>query len=281
MMVEWLAPMMGSLRGCSGCPRCLVLVVRIGPWLFLRREYTGRGKMAHAENLVAFHCDDKALAESWSDAGRNDDVGNIPSPFRCVLLGPPGSGKTLVIKNLVVHQDPQFDEIIVMHADAAVTKEYNDLEPTAMFDEIPPLEFWSSLPATKTVGGVEVPIKRLAVVDDIEFTAANKQRLKNLAILFRYASSHKGLSVCLCHQSAFDTPAIARKLADVHILWKPRAKNECALLENRVGLGKGVLQELFRTLCPDPRDSIMVDHTRGTPCPLRLNIFRKIELEEE
>jgi hypothetical protein len=41
------------------------------------------------------------------------------------------------------------------------------------------------------------------IVDDVEYTSASKQRLKDLAILMRFASSHKNLSVIVSHQSFF------------------------------------------------------------------------------
>jgi len=226
------------------------------------------------QRVVAFGCADKSLRESW-DENRKKDVANFPSPFRMLMLGPPNSGKSTLAKNLVVHQDPPFDEVYVCHEDAGATREYDDLEPTAMLGEIPGLDFWDSLPTTEEdpETGEERPIKRLVIVDDIEYVSANKQRLKDLAILMRFASSHKNLSVIVSHQSFFDLPVIAKKVADVFVVWRPRAKNELALIENRTGLPSGALTAIFDKYGRDARDSVCVDATRGSPMPLRWNIW--------
>ncbi len=119
------------------------------------------------------------------------------------------------------------------------------------------------------------------VIDDLELTSANKERMKNLAILFRYCSTHKGLTIYFSHQSFFDVPSLVKKMANVYILWKPRAFSELSMIENRVGYPKGTLKELFSNVATAHRDSITVDLTEGSPAKLRLNLFKKIELQED
>ena len=106
---------------------------------------------------------------------------------------------------------------------------------------------------------------------------ANKERMKNLAILFRYCSTHKGLTIYFAHQSFFDVTSLVKKMANVYVLWKPRAYSELALIENRVGYAKGTLKELFNTVATGHRDSICVDLSEGTPAKLRKNIWERIE----
>jgi hypothetical protein len=118
------------------------------------------------------------------------------------------------------------------------------------------------------------------VVDDMELTHASKERLKNLGILFRYASSHKNLTIYFAHQSFFDLPPLIKKMANVFIIWRPRARNELALIENRVGMPIGSLEHLFNTVATGPRDSICIDHTLGTPAPLRLNVFQPLVTDD-
>jgi hypothetical protein len=229
-----------------------------------------------AQALVAFGCQDKLLCETWEDLGRASNLANFPAPFRMLLIGPPGGGKSMAIKNLIVHADPPYQEIYVIHEDARATREYDDVEPTAMMEDVPGLEFWDSLPSVDNDGQ---PYKRLVVVDDLEATSATRERNKNLAILLRYASSHKGLSVCLAHQSYFDLKPIVKKLSSIVLLWRPRARNELALIENRTGLEKGALTAVFDELGRDARDFITIDHTRGSPAPMRWGLWQPLTLE--
>ena len=81
--------------------------------------------------VVAFDNSDKKKAEKWDDKKDkhgNLDLANFPCPFRCLLLGPPNSGKSNLIKNLIIHQKPRFTDIYVIHQDSDGTTEWNDLD---------------------------------------------------------------------------------------------------------------------------------------------------------
>ena len=191
-----------------------------------------------------------------------------------LLLGPCGLGKSTLIKNLILHQRPRFEEVYLIHEDAEFSKEYDDLDVTEKLNEIPGIDYWE-LPEGS------IYIKRAVIVDDLELTSANKERMKNLAILFRYCSTHKGLTIYFAHQSFFDVTSLVKKMANVYVLWKPRAYSELALIENRVGYAKGTLKELFNTVATGHRDSICVDLIEETSAKLRLNIWQKIEAQDE
>ena len=102
--------------------------------------------------------------------------------------------------------------------------------------------------------------------------------MKNLATLFRYASTHKGLTVYFGHQSFFGVLSLVRKMSNYYILWRPRALTKLAPIEDRVGMPKGALKQLFATVATGQFDSICVDMTRDSPAPLRLNIWQPIEM---
>ena len=210
---------------------------------------------------------DKRGSESWNDK-RAHDIGNFPSPQRILLLGPCGTGKSTLIKNLIMHQMPRFKEVYLIHEDWEYTKEYDDLEVTAKMGDPPDISFWDYTGPY---------IKRAVIIDDIEMVAANKERMKNLAIIFRYVSTHKGLTIYFAHQSFFDVASLIKKMASVFILWKPRSRSELAMIDNRTGLKKDTLKELFKTVATGHRDSICVDLSQNSPAKLRLNIWQKIE----
>ena len=228
------------------------------------------------QGIVAFRNGDKPTEEAWNER-RARDLGNFPNPSRILLLGGPNMGKSTLIKNLIIHQRPRFDQVFVIHLDAGVTKDYDDLEPTAMLDDVPLLAFWSNLPDRDEEGH---RIKRCVVVDDLEMTHAKKEREKNMGILFRYASSHKNMTIYMAHQSFFDIPSLIKKMANVFVVWRPRARNELALIENRVGLPTGELTHLFDEVATKARDSLTIDCTMDTPAPLRLNVWNKVEIDD-
>lgn len=223
------------------------------------------------KKIIPIKCSDKRIAETWTEE-RAKDLANFPAPVRCVLLGPPSTGKSSTIKNILIRARPRYREVYVIHPDCEHSTEWHDLEPTDIMPDIPSLDFWSRLNEGPAV-------KRAVVIDDLEFTAATKQRLHDLALLFRYASSHKGLSIFMGHQSCFDLPVIARKMCNVFLIWRPRARNELGLIENRVGLPNGALRALFDTVATGFHDSITVDRTQNSPAPVRLNLYQPIEIE--
>ena len=227
--------------------------------------------MMPPKEIVPIRCADKVGVEHWTPE-RAKDLGNFPSPARILLLGPCGVGKSTLIKNLIIHARPRFKEVYLIHEDAEATKEYDDLEPTDKFNEVPDLDFWN----------YDGPYrKRAVIVDDLELTSAHKERLKNLAIMFRYASTHKGLTIYFAHQNFFNIIPLVKKMADVFIVWKPRARNELSLIENRVGLPDGTLKELFKTVATEHRDSICIDLKEKSFAPLRKNVWTPIDIAEE
>ena len=229
--------------------------------------------------VVPYDSSDKRLKEKWTPE-RSKDLANLPSPFRMLLLGPPGGGKSCVIKNLIIHQRPRFQEVYVIHEDhssdpdAPGTTEYDELDPTLMMSEVPNLRFWNAVCAEDDPD--TPPVKRLVILDDLEMKGS--ERLKNLQTLFRYVSTHKGFSLMCTYQNFFGLEPVIKKCANVFVIWKPRDRDEIGRIEKRVGLEQGTLRDIFDAVARDEHDSIMVDHTAGTSAPLRLNIFTPIEI---
>ena len=223
------------------------------------------------KKLVAIKNPDKIGHEEW-DKRRVKDIGNFPSPARICLLGPCGCGKSNLAKQIVLHARPKYQEVILIHQDAEYSHEYDDLDCTEKLSEVPDLEYWN----------YDGPhIKRLVIIDDLELTHAHKERIRNLCIMFRYASTHKGLSIIFCHQSWFDVIPLIKKMSNIFIIFKPRAHNEITMIENRCGYPKHSFRDIFKTIATGFYDSICVDLTRNTPAPLRLNIWEKIKAQEE
>ena len=212
--------------------------------------------------------DKSSWTEKWTDS-RAKDISNIPHPSRVALIGPPGVGKSFICKHLLLHQRPHFKELYVIHGDADCTTEFDDLEPTMIMPDFPPIEFWDS------------SVKTLCIIDDFEFSNMSRDQLTRLHKLIRYVSSHKNVSVYITHQSFFDLPSLVRKLCNVFVIWKPRSSTELKLISNRIGLEPSQVVDFFENKCEKHTDSLMVDFNPHSPAVFRKNIFEKLDLESK
>ncbi len=230
-----------------------------------------RRKYKISKELQIIKNPDKKNTESWSEH-RAKNIANIPCPARILFLGPPGCGKTLVMKNIILHQRPMFERVYLCHPDIEYSREWDDIDPTDCLDEIPELSYFQSEDGNFP--------KTCLVVDDMEFNKCSSERIKRMSTLLRYVSTHRCMTIFLSFQSFFDLFPLARKMGNVFCIWKPRARSEIPLIEGRVGLQAGVLDHLFSTVARGSKDFITIDLTDGSPAPLRLGLWKKIELSD-
>lgn len=208
--------------------------------------------------ILAFPNTDKDFHEQWHP---ERDLLSFPHPFRAVLLGPPNSGKSTIVKNLLLRGDPDFAKMYVIHADADGTSEYDDCK-AVLLPEIPEPQDW---PNDKE--------KKLVVVDDIDVKRLGKQQMSALDRLFGYVSTHKNISCILCSQDVFNIPAGVRRCANLWVLWKSPDTHAVSMCASRCG--KLDFDNLFNKNCLNPHDSVWVDMTDNTPLKLRTNGYRE------
>lgn len=205
---------------------------------------------------------DKGWHESW-DNGRNPL--NIPHPYRVILAGPPGVGKSSTIKHLIMRAFPPFEEIFVVHCDPNGTSEYKDIGEVSMLQNIPDPESW------------EGKKKTMVILDDIEYRQMNKIQKRNLDRLFGYCSTHKNISVASTAQDAFSIPPACRRMANIFVLWRLQDLDSMARLAKKTGLKACDLRSIFESVCNGNRDSLWLDSSYNTPYPIRKNGFFPIE----
>ena len=212
--------------------------------------------------LVFKNLDKEGWYEHWYN-GRN--LLNFPHPFRCIVSANPGSGKTNLIKNVIVRAKPHFKVIYLCHFDPE-TKEYNDVDVFKL-EELP--DSRSELFTTKK--------KSLLIIDDYDFASLDRFQLSNLRSLFKYASTHRGLSIIVATQDFFNLPPIIRRLSDVYFIWKGSADIDSLMqVGRRIGFNKSEFKKLM-DMCRDKFDNICVDFTVGSPAPLRFNGYTLIK----
>ncbi len=211
------------------------------------------------QRLIPIECSDKFFHESWK---RTRNLIDFPHPFRAVLLGPPGVGKTSTLKNLLMAAKPPYEEVICIHCDPDYSTEYDDLgEACVLLDKIPaPEEF-------------EGRVKTMVILDDLEYKRMDRDQYRALSRLFGFVSTHKNISVCLTSQDYAEVPAICRRTCNLWVLWRATDTDEMNTLARRIGMKGESFKHIFDTLLPDFHDSLWVDLTRNTRCKLRKNGF--------
>jgi replication-associated recombination protein RarA len=220
-------------------------------------------KMRLPNEILVIKNKDKTFHEEWKP---NRNIINFPHPYRAILCGPPNSGKTLVIKNILLRAKPMFKEVYIIHYDCN-TKEYDDIGATFL-TEFPPLEFW------------EGKNKTLVIIDDISFKDLNKSQNAILDRLYGYISTHRNVSLLLTSQDMFNIPSIVRRCSNLFILWKPRDIDSLTTIGRRTGMNGKELRILFNDLIHTRTDSLWIDLTKDSPYMLRKNGFELITKED-
>jgi len=204
---------------------------------------------------------DKAFHEKWKPSR---DPLNLPHPFRVCLLGKPNSGKTTIMKNIIVRCRPAFQEILLVHCDPESTQEFDDLDVETV-DEIP------------HTSELDPDVKRLIILEDLEYGNMSKTQKACLDRLYGYASTHKNTSVMLTSQDGFSIPTICRRCCNMWIIWKVDDIDSINTIGRRIGLKKAQIEKIFDDHLVDSHDSLWVDLTAKTPYPLRINGYTMIE----
>lgn len=212
------------------------------------------------KEIIVFKNEDKKNHEKWTP---RRDLLNFPAPTRFCISAIPNSGKTNLIKNILVKADPPYEEIYLIHPDPEYTKEYDDVNAIKL-DHIPPPDFW------------EGKKKTFVVIDDYEFSKMSKEEHRNLSRLVGYCSTHKFLSVACVSQDLFSLPVCVRRCCNVFIFWKIKDTDSAVNVARKSGLKKEDFFELFAML-KTSYDFIIIDTTKDSPAYLRKNGYEIIQ----
>lgn len=210
---------------------------------------------------------DKAFHEKWT---KNRNPLDFPHPFSLCAIGPVNSGKSTVLKNILIRCLPSFEKLFIIHCNGKDTKEYDDLVSGIFLDDFPDPSFWD--------GNKK---KTMVIIDDVALKSLNKIQNKNLDRMMGYSSTHSNLSICICAQDAFQIPPIFRRMANIFVLWKPRDLDSLSTVARKSSLPSKEMNAIFSQLMTERRDSLWIDLTKDSPFPLRKNGFEIIIKTEE
>lgn len=208
--------------------------------------------------------DKDSWTEKWTDI-KNRDPLNIPCSWRLLMAGKPGSGKGMILKNIILRS--AFDEIVVIHPDVPEINENNEKSGTLEWEEIEPDAYFkqTELPPLNYFSGINK--KTLIILDDINMNM-NKEDKRLINRYLGYLSTHKRCCIALLTQNFSDCPISWRRMMNVFCLWKLPSKRYSKFLAERTGIKN---LEYYFGLCKTYHDFIMLDLTIGSPYPVRLN----------
>ena len=206
--------------------------------------------------ILPIKCIDKKDAEFWSPE-RN--LLNIPGPFRACLIGPPSSGKSTSIKNMLIRANPPFEEILVTHYDSEGSNEWDQIA-SYISNELPdPLS-------------IDRESKRVLIIEDLNLKMLQAEEASKLNRLCGYTSSHCNLSIFITCQNYSDLNSSIRRMCNVFIIFRSPDVSSMSTLSNRVGLTRKQMIEYLQQL-KQPHDSLWIDLTPRTPAKIRINGF--------
>lgn len=213
--------------------------------------------------LTVIHNADKGFHEKW-DNKRN--LCNFPHPFRAILIGRPGCGKTSTAQNILIRQEPPFERLVVVHVDGEYSQEWDECDPTEVIDYVPNFK------------DIDGKTKTLIVFEDFEIAGLKRDDQCLLSRLFGYCSTHKNCSLLVCQQDPKAVPALIRRLSNLFVLWRGLDMGVLDGYGTRMGLERGRLKQLFDSYTQNSvYDSIWLDSTPGTPAPVRINCYQVIK----
>ena len=155
----------------------------------------------------------------WHEEPTNDLI-SFPHPFRICLIAPPNSGKSLILKNILLHIEPPFEAIYLVHNDVD-TQEYNNIDLEYIDNTIPSIDEFDS---TR---------KNLLIIEDIDFKNMNKAQKTILDRHMGTNSTHKNISIMLTAQDGFNVPPSIRRMCSVLCLWKGHDLNALTIMSSR------------------------------------------------
>jgi len=211
--------------------------------------------------LIVIPNEDKQFHEPFNP----DNLCDLPHPFRIILCGPPNTGKTNTIYNILINQQEPFERIIILHNDET-TREYQNVD-AQYTDEVPQIE------------EISPDEKNVLIVEDIDYKNLRRDQRSLLDRYFGCFSTHHNISIILTAQDPFSVPATIRRMCSHLVLWKNHDLNSMTILSSRFNIKAKDLKYIFDHICNDKHDSLLIDSMAPSQYKLRKNIFEPIPFQ--
>ena len=199
----------------------------------------------------------------WHEQPSNN-LCSFPHPFRICFVAPPNSGKSLILKNILVQTEPPFEEIYLVHNDPD-TSEYDTIDVKYLDSALP------------TIDEFDPTKKNLLIIEDIDFRNMAKSEKTILDRHMGCHSTHKNISIMITAQDGFNLPPSIRRMCSVLCLWKGHDLNALTILSNRFGIKTKDLKYFFEKVATGKYDFIVIDTHREGKLRIRKNLTEPIE----
>lgn len=205
---------------------------------------------------------------------RRDDLMCFPGPWKCLVTGPPGVGKSNIVINMVAHAYPMFKRVILVHPDDD-SHEYDRLDPG--------LERVKDVPDWRSFKGQE---KTCIIIEEMSYINIKKDGLANLERLFAYTASHHNISIVMTAQNFGRIPIDVRRMMNIFVVAKGVDMRQTQDMSQKIGFEPDVVMKLLAQLrdvdkAGNPvHDFLWIDRTKGTMAPLRRNCYTVIKKKE-
>jgi len=217
----------------------------------------------------------KNLLPNYHNPNYNNHLINIP--FRIVVIGASGSGKTNVAVEILRRMNDTFGKIWI------VTKNQDEPIYNYLQTRIPPehLEIREGIENIPEFDEFDPELQHCIIFDDLVLEK-NQKKIEQFFIRGRKIA--KGISCLYLTQSYYRTPKVIRLNCNYMILKKLSSKRDLNLIlsEVNVGIDKKKLLEIYK-YCVDGNftDFLMIDCDAPQEKKFRKNFLEIIETETE
>jgi len=194
-------------------------------------------------------------------------------PFRLLIIAPPNSGKTTIIKNLLLHN--MFDKIYIVHFLAEMgTHEYDKID-NIMFDELP--DYNEIINDNENEEEEDKP-RKLLIIEDFDFKHSKKEQKERMSRYLGAVSTHNNLSIIVTCQKVTMLEAAHRTLFNYVIIFKNEAYDNEFLCRS-LSIPRPILNSIFEYCVIEPNDFLLIDRNfkkKNGEVKYRLNFVNKI-----
>lgn len=220
------------------------------------------------KEILLLKSGDKQDREKWH---KQRDLMDFPGgSFRAIISGPPSSGKTNLIKNIIIKANPLYDQVYLVHFDP-YSKDYEDADVTVLED--------GELPHNDDI---DVNEKNLIIFEDINYESLSKEQKLDLASLFKYVSSHKNCNIIWsCHDPVTGIPPSIRRLANLYVIFRLPDVSSLSTIGSKCGINANDFQDIFKNFIKKQHDNLCIDMTSNTPAKLRINMYNVLSTNDD